>query len=119
MLSNSNRRQRSVTSRETETHDISLEPFDNMLDLLKQAIRRQNIDHAQIIDGIHRLVVLVRAAEPAFILVEPQQLPVAEYRPLLLLVVRQLDAVEETWIRGAVDGTAHGNGFRRAGLGRR
>ena len=48
-----------------------------MLDFLHKAVRRQDVDHAEVVHRIERLVLLVRRAEPSFVLGEEEVLSVA------------------------------------------
>jgi len=48
-----------------------------MLDSLHDAVRRQYVDDADVVHRAERLILLVRRAEPALVLVKQEVLPVA------------------------------------------
>jgi len=47
-----------------------------MLHLLDERVRRTDVDHAEVVDHVHRLVALVRRSQPSLVLVEQEVFPV-------------------------------------------
>src|SRR5712671_193732 len=59
------------------TYPVCRHALPQMLDPLHHSVRRQYIDDTEVIHRMERLVLLVRRADPALILVKEKVLPVA------------------------------------------
>lgn len=89
-------------------YPISRHPLPEMLELLDERIRRQDIDDAQIIDRIHRIIRLIGRSKTTFILVEDERLPITR------ILLWQCNRLCPEFLRVRFShSSSHGNGFGR------
>ena len=98
-----------------ETYPVRRHALPQMFDPLHDAVRRQDVDDAEIIHRMERQVLLVRRAKATLVLVKEEVLPVAR---VLLGENSVIDAFQVR-VRVPVHGAPHDVWLLRCGGGRR
>jgi hypothetical protein len=93
-----------------QTNPIVRKTLPDMLDLLDARVRRADVDDAEVVDLIERLVRFVRRPQPALVLVEEEVLPVGDVG--FGEVVGRALLAERPRVR-TLDGLTDGGGFGR------
>ena len=92
-----------------ETYPVRRHALPQVFDPLHDAVRRQDVDDAEIVHRVEREVLLVRGAKAAFVLVEEEMLPVAG----VLLGQNSIVDAFQVRVRVPVHGPPHDVGLLR------